>query len=723
MIRSNDGACRSAARLAAIRLRRALARGLGAAVVVAAASRPHPARAQQLAPTPTPTPAATATTTAPAPARVSAEVVVSAPRIDIPLQQNPAATTVVEGSQLAVLPKTIAADEALWLVPGVKVDNQADGERVHLSIRGQGILTETGIRGIKVVLDGLPLNDPTGFAPDLFDVDWATVKRVEVLRGPASSLYGGGASGGILNIETRDGGPGPASVEVSQSVGSYGFWKTLAEVGGTDGNLNYTVSASRMELDGYRVHTAADATNLYGKFNFDLGRGNRITAIVAGTEFFNQNAEGLNALQVYQDARQPNPDALTYDEYQRTHRATLGLVGRIGLSADSDLAFAAYMRATQWKESVPSSVDHRDIQSPGGYLQYTLRTPLGAMSNSLSVGADFDYQKFNEYQRPNLGDAREGPEVLSDQDVHQQGAGVYLLDRLQLSPQWSVLAGVRHDAIDNRLTDNLATPELDLSGRRSFSRTTARVGVAWNPTPAFAAYASWAQGFLPPATEELAANPDGFGGFNNHLVPATSHGEEVGVRGGVANAFTYDVSVFHLLTENDFGRYRVESRPLETFYDNAGASRRWGLEALLGCYPTPRLALELAYTYSHFVYDRALYGGVTYRGTWLPNSPEHQAALDAEYRITPELAVGVGAQLWTRAYVDPSNVPWVGGYALINAHVGYRTRVAGVPTEILVSGRNLGGKRYIAFAEPDPDGNSYQPGPTREFFGGVQLHF
>ncbi len=189
------------------------------------------------------------------------------------------------------------------------------------------------------------------------------------MRGRASSLYGGGASGGILNIETRDGGPGPASVELSQSVGSYGFWKTLAEVGGTDGNLNYRVAASRMELDGYRVHTAADATNVYGKFHFDLGRGDRITAIVAATEFFNQNPEGLNALQVYQDPRQPNPDALTYNEYQRTQRATLGLVGRIGLSSEADLAFAAYVRATQWKESVPSSVDHRDIRSPGGYLQ------------------------------------------------------------------------------------------------------------------------------------------------------------------------------------------------------------------------------------------------------------------------------------------------------------------------------------------------------------------
>ena len=132
----------------------------------------------------------------PAAPATSAEVVVTAPRMEIPLSENPAATTVVGEETIAKsTTKWIGAEEALKLVPGVKVDNQADGERVHLSIRGQGLLTERGVRGIKVLLDGLPLNDPTGFAPDLFDVDWATVQRVEVFRGPASALYGGGALG------------------------------------------------------------------------------------------------------------------------------------------------------------------------------------------------------------------------------------------------------------------------------------------------------------------------------------------------------------------------------------------------------------------------------------------------------------------------------------------------------------------------------------------------
>src|SRR5689334_19131827 len=131
-------------------------------------------------------------------------VVVTGSRQSIPLRLNPAATTVIGAATLARMPRGTALEEALFTLPGARVDNQADGERVHLSVRGQGILTERGIRGIKVLMDGLPLNDPTGIAPDLYDVDWSTVNRLELLRGPAAALYGGGGSGGVLNLFTAD---------------------------------------------------------------------------------------------------------------------------------------------------------------------------------------------------------------------------------------------------------------------------------------------------------------------------------------------------------------------------------------------------------------------------------------------------------------------------------------------------------------------------------------
>ncbi|MCG6964382.1 MAG: TonB-dependent receptor [Acidobacteria bacterium] len=653
---------------------------------------------------------------------IGGEIVVTAPRTDIPLNENPAATTVVEKPELSAMPRTVAADEALELVPGVKVDNQADGERVHLSIRGQGILTEHGIRGIKVLLDGLPLNDPTGFAPDLFDVDWATVKRIEVLRGPASALYGGGGSGGILNIVTDDGGPAPLEGTARLTMGSNGFIKALAEAGGSQDGVNYRFSASRTQGAGYRVHTAFQATNLYGKVRLrDVGR-LHVTAIVAGTTFFNQNAEGLNIDQVHEDPKQPNPDALTFNEFQRTRRGTAGFVGGIDLADNQRLSFTVYGRHTEYRESVPSSVQHRAYDGYGGSLQYTLTSEIGSFTSHFNLGTDLDWQNIDDYDRPNLGAAREGAEILSDETIYQRGTGVFAFDELDLGHDWTLVFGARHDSIRNRLDDHLAVGGVNLSGNADFSKTTARAGIAWNYKPNLGFYASWGQGFLPPATEELANNPDSLGGFNQHLRPATSRSEEIGARGNVGDSFAFDVALFRLLTSDDFGRYRVTTRPLETFYRNAGFSRRYGVETLLSWFPIDEATVRLAYTYSDFKYDRVDLGDQVFHDTWLPNSPRHQAFLDLEYKPTPRLSLGASAQMLSRAYIDGSNATWIDGYTLIHARLLYRVTIGGINSELMLSGRNLTSTKYIAFTEPDPDGNSYQPGPRREMFAGVILH-
>src|SRR5512133_3905008 len=150
------------------------------------------------------------------------EVVVAANRLPVLLKNNPGAASVVTSDILSIMPKSVGAEEALRLIPGIRIDNQHDGERVHVSIRGQGILTERGLRGIGVLIDGIPVNDPSGFAPDLYDVDWSTVKKIEVLRGPSASLYGGGGAAGVLNISTNDGGPYSIGGEVIETFGSNG---------------------------------------------------------------------------------------------------------------------------------------------------------------------------------------------------------------------------------------------------------------------------------------------------------------------------------------------------------------------------------------------------------------------------------------------------------------------------------------------------------------------
>src|SRR5512136_422195 len=295
-------------------------------------------------------------------AATNVEITVTASRAEIPLMKNPAATTVVETPILRATPRTIGIDEVLKTVPGVKVDNQADGERVHLSIRGEGILTERGTRGIKTLVDGIPLNDPSGYVPDFYDIDWAAVRRLEVLRGPAAAFYGSGSSGGIINVLTRDGGADAISGSAALVRGAYGLKKGFADMGGTTGIMNYALTGSFLSGDGYRDWSAYKGDNARGKFAFTVSPKVKITAVLGWTDFWNQNPEGLNLAWFSADPktlrRQANPDSASKNEFQKTQRGTGGVVASIELAKNLDLSATAYYRGTKYAESVPSTVIH-----------------------------------------------------------------------------------------------------------------------------------------------------------------------------------------------------------------------------------------------------------------------------------------------------------------------------------------------------------------------------
>jgi iron complex outermembrane receptor protein len=666
--------------------------------------------------------------------QTNVEITVTAPRVEIPLKKNPAATTVIETPIIQTMPRTIGIDEVMKFVPGVRVDNQADGERVHLSIRGEGILTERGTCGIKTLIDGIPLNDPSGYVSDFYDIDWATVRRAEVLRGPAAAFYGSSSSGGIINILTNDGGPDPVSGNAYLIRGAYGLKKGLGGIGGTTGIMNYNITGSMLSGDGYRDQSAYSADNTRGKFNFAISPTVKITALVGWTDYFNQNPEGLNLDWFSADPkvlrRRANPDSYTFNKYQRSRRVTSGLSGSIELTENFDLAVTAYYRHTKYDEAVPSSVIHRAFDLPGVAFQANYKSHLGKFINHLSAGIDYSWQSFDERKHPNLGGAVEGTDMLSEQTTTQTGAGIFLLDRLEIGPHWGVSAIGRYDRVTNELTDHLQAEGIDLSGKVDYKRLTGRIGVTWNPFSDFGFYASWGTGFLPPGTEELVNNPFSLGGYNAELTAATSSGEEIGARGLINRYFSYDVALFYLSTKNDFGRYRIATRPLETFYGNVGSTDRYGLETSLAWYPIDTLVMRLAYTYSHFKYDTVeTLTGETYTGTWLPNIPRHQLYIDAEYDISDAFTAGAGLEYVSAWYIDSTNRILENGYGrtdpytLVHVRLAYKFEFVQMPVQLLLSGRNIFNVLYYGFTEPNPDGNSYQPAPTAEWSLGLRLGF
>ena len=656
---------------------------------------------------------------------VREDVSVVASRLDIPYAVNPAAMAVVGPATLESMPRGVGAEEALATVPGVKVDNQADGERVHMSIRGQGILSEHGLRGIQVLYNGIPLNDPTGFAPDLFDVDWNGVSEMTIIRGPVGVLYGGGSSAGVLDIRTGE--PSQTTHGGFWSTGgSNGFYKSRMDLSGIISGVAYSFAMSRTAGDGYRDHSAFWGDNVSSRFGFSPMQKLHLNLTLLGTGYFNQNPEGLGMDWLQQNRRMANPDSITYNEYQKTRRFTGGITGDWITAERQHLAFTFFTRRTQYDEPVPSSVDHRTLLAPGGSMQYHIESGSGFFKNYLSVGSDLDRQGIKESIYPNLGNAVQGGTPDALQTITQTRQAVYMMDRFGLGTKWTFFLSERWDHMGNQLQDNLNSP--GNSGERTYQRATGRVGASYTPTSEHTIYASWGQGFLPPATEELESNPAHIGGFNMYLKPATSQGEDIGIRGGVGAHFHYDAAFFHLTTKNDFERYRSKDpkRTLETFYDNAGESSRYGLETALRANVLHRVTLSGAYTYSHFTYTKyisLMYPG-DQTGHFLPNAPAHQLHADALLNLPRQMSLGMGTDIFSRAYIDPINNRWIGTYGLMNARFSkgwQRRRYAG---EFFVSGRNLTNRDYIAFTEPDyPDGHSYQPGPEREVFAGMEIRF
>ncbi|MGH7504762.1 MAG: TonB-dependent receptor plug domain-containing protein, partial [Longimicrobiales bacterium] len=215
----------------------------------------------------------------------SLEVTVT--RRTVPVDRVPAAVSTVDRETIQRGQPTVTIDEALSAVPGVFVSNRynfALGPKI--SVRGLGARASFGVRGVRVIADGIPLTMPDG-QTNLNNLDLGSAGRIEVIRGPASALYGN-AAGGVIAVTTEAPPEVPFAAEARLVAGNLGrgvhaparLTKLQAKVGGTSGNAGYMVSVSRLETDGYRDFSAARQTLINAKAEFALDPRTSLTAVV-----------------------------------------------------------------------------------------------------------------------------------------------------------------------------------------------------------------------------------------------------------------------------------------------------------------------------------------------------------------------------------------------------------------------------------------------------------
>src|SRR5256885_560557 len=159
-------------------------------------------------------------------------------------------------------------DETLWLIPGLSVSNRNNpSQDPRISIRGFGARSAFGVRGIRVLRDGIPLTLPDGQTPvDYLDLE--SVGRVEVMRGSTSSLYGN-AGGGVVDLRTSEPLPVPVSAALRLWSGRFGARRIVGKTSGSANGFGYQGNVARTQSDGYRDYSRQLTTNGFGRLSYE----------------------------------------------------------------------------------------------------------------------------------------------------------------------------------------------------------------------------------------------------------------------------------------------------------------------------------------------------------------------------------------------------------------------------------------------------------------------
>ena len=651
------------------------------------------------------------------------EIVVQATRMSRPLDSVPAAISVVNQAQIQLGRQQLGLDEALNRVPGVFMQNRYNfAQDLRVSIRGFGARSAFGIRGVKILVDGIPETLPDGQG-QVDSIDLGAAQQIEVLRGPSSSYYGN-ASGGVISV-TSERGPETPFANLRFSAGEYGAQKFQAKTGGQTERVNYFVSFSDSQIDGYREHSETENTQLSGRLEFDLGDRGSLLAVANYTDQpVSNDPGGINIAQAQADPRSARDRNLSFNGGEALEQTRLGFVYTLPVGEGNALQVRNYYVSRDFNNRLPffggGAVDLQRFFAGGG-ISYTQQGSLGGRPNRVVVGLDYDDQ--DDHRRRFNNDMGVLGALSLDQDEHVTSTGLFVQDELSISDNVQLSFGVRFDQVEFDVGDRFLGNGDD-SGVRKLDDVSPMIGLLANLSPDVTVYGTYSTSFETPTTTEFA-NPSGAGGFNPLLEPQAATNLEVGLRGGVGSRTRYELAVFDIGVEDELIPYEIPSSPGRDFFANAGRSNRTGLEATLISQPTDRIGVTLSYTYADFTFADFLDdNGNDYSGNRIPGTVEQLVFAELSYRDPAGWfgvldALHVGDQ-----FANNANTVADGAYTLSNLRLGFDANRGGATFSPFVGVNNLFDQSYNSNIRLNAfGGRYYEPGPGRNIYAGVAVNF
>lgn len=612
-------------------------------------------------------------------------------------------------------------DEFARGTPGVFFQNQFNfTQDLRIAIRGFGARSPFGVRGIQMRVDGIPQTLPDGQTQ--FDsIDPSLIERMDILRGPSASLYGN-ASGGMIDITTREAPPEKFVVMPRQVFGQYGYLKSELFMGGRSGNFGYSVFGSHLQQDGWRNQSAMQNTLFQTKLNFKTSEDSDLMLVLR--EFYSplsKDPGALTSTEVRDNPRQAAARNVQFNAGEEIRQEEIGVRFRNRFSAGKELTATTYLL-------------HRDFQNrqqffDGGQVQFD-RWVGGLMMqfvndhilfnrpNRFLIGVDYGIQNDDRQRFDNNFGARGALNLSQIERV--QSTGPFFRNEWRMADKLDVVLGGRWDWLRYEVKDQFKS-DGNQSGTRTVSQASGTAGLVYHLTDQQQIYAHAASVFEAPTTTELINNPAGKGGFNPNLNAQTSLSNELGWRGNAAG-FQFDTAVFFIRTWNEITPFELTSSPGRAFFRNTGQSRRIGVETRLATPEWKGLRGEVSYTFSDFAFEKYMVNDTNLKGNTFPGIPRHRWEGLVRYAHPLGFFGQIHVQRVGEFFVNDTNTASNPAYTLGQLLLGWEKKYNGVDGSLFFGVNNLFDAHYNANTRINAAlGRYYEPGPPLNVFGGVRV--
>lgn len=618
-------------------------------------------------------------------------------------------------------------------VPGVYV-NQGALNTNKITIRGVGARSQYSTNRIQAYFDGIPLTTGEGEL-SLDDFDAATLDRIEVIKGPGSSLYGAGL-GGVISLYSSFPKMEGISTKLTTELGSFNTMKNTAKLGLKEKGSAFSASYSHLQSDSYRENSGYERNSVLVNGQLNNSENNRLSFLANLTRLKAYIPSSLNKTDFENEPQKAADNWATAKGYESYDRGLLGISNLHEFSEEFVNRTSLYVNFRNAYEPRPFNILKEERTATGARTKFNLDFYLFEKESALSFGGEF-YQEWygmstyeNLYEDfPGKGSVR--GQRLSANDQHRQYANFFSQLNMELSFKWHLEAGFNINTTSYSLTDLFSEDEVDQSGSYRFQTIfSPRLATVYEITSGKDLYASVSHGFSTPTVAETLT-PEGQ--INTGLKPEVGVNYEIGFKGNwFQNRVYTELSLYSIRTRDLLVAKRIaEDRYVGV---NAGRAHHNGLEFMANYnFRISALVSGLAYantSFNFFKFDRFVNDGVDNSGNELPGVPGSVINLGLDLSMASGFSFYSSYRAVSEIPLNDRNTEYSEAYTLFSFKAAYDLVDSKAWQAQLYAGvHNLFDEHYASSILPNAVGfggaqpRYYYPGNPRNYYGGVSLSY